>query len=137
VTARRLAAAAALALALGGCRQITNPDEILDGPWRLTVLRRSAGTAAVTRGDEFSVNFLPDGRLEVRADCNGCGGSYSVGTGRLHVNPLACTRAYCATTAPVDAEFVMLLQAAQSFSVQRDTLTIQTDHGILEFERRR
>jgi heat shock protein HslJ len=130
-------AAAALALVFGGCRHITHPDEILDGPWRLTALRRSAGTEATTRGDEFSVNFLADGRLEVRADCNNCGGSYTVGTGRLHVNPLACTRAYCATTAPVDAEFVMLLQAATSFFVQRDTLTIQTDHGMLEFARRR
>jgi heat shock protein HslJ len=129
-------AAAGLALALGGCRQITNPDELLDGPWRLKVLRRSAGTEAVTRGDEFTVEFLPDGRVNVRADCNGCGGSYEVRTGSLHVNPLACTRVYCVATAPVDSEYVMSLQAAQTFSVQWNRLTILTDHGSLEFERR-
>ena len=132
----RWAAAAGLALALGGCRQITNPDELLDGPWRLTVLKRSAGTTATTRGDEFTIEFLSDGRVNVHADCNGCGGTYEVRTGRLHLNPLACTRAYCVTTAPVDSEYVMFLQAAQTFSVQRNTLTIRTDHGSLEFERR-
>jgi heat shock protein HslJ len=136
VRARRWLAAAGLALSLGGCRQITNPDELLDGPWRLETLRRSAGTEATTRGDEFTVEFLPDGRMNVKADCNACGGTYQVRTGQLFVNPLACTRVFCNATAPVDQEYVMFLQAAQTFSVQRDTLTIRTDHGTLEFERR-
>jgi heat shock protein HslJ len=133
----RWVAAATLAAGLGGgCRQITNPDELLDGPWRLVQLTRSSGTTATTRGDEFTIEFLSDGRVNVRADCNGCGGTYEVRTGTLHVFPLACTRVYCVATAPVDSEYVMFLQAAETFSVQRDTLTIRTDHGSLEFERR-
>ena len=55
----------------------------------------------------FTLRFAEEGRLEVRADCNGCGGTYSLTGGRLSVSPLACTRAFC-PSAPFDTEYVQL-----------------------------
>lgn len=127
-----------LVLLAAGCSRLTSPSALLDGPWVLRELRPSSGLGpgGSVRGDEFTADFGADGRLSVRADCNGCGGPYEVGTGVLHVGPLACTRAYCVATAPRDALYVTLLQASESFVVQGTALTIHTEQGTLVFEQR-
>lgn len=48
---------------------------------------------------------------------------------------LACTRAYCTTSAPFDNVFVQILVAESRASIQGDTLTLRSERGVLRFRR--
>ena len=77
-----------------------------------------------------------DGRAAVRADCNRCNGLASVSGDVVTFDPaLACTRAYCATSAPFDTAFVRLLADENRASIDGSTLTLRSERGTLRFRR--
>ena len=113
---------------------VVGPSDIL-GEWRLTALRHADfSTTEVPATLRLTADFGEDDRLGVRADCNVCGGSYAFEGGAAVVGSLACTRAACAS-APLDSEFVGLLEGRSSISVDGDRLVLSSDDGALLFVR--
>ena len=72
----------------------------LAGTWNLQSIQ-PAGEAvqATPAGASYTLTFA-DGRLSTRADCNMCGGTFSLSGQTLTAGPaMACTRAACPTMA--------------------------------------
>lgn len=106
------------------------------GTWRLASLRETGQSeVAIARPDLFTVEFTAGGRIELRADCNRCTGSYTSGAGSLSVTPMACTRAYCVATAPLDGTFTMLAGDATTWTSSDRQLELAGGAGILRFQR--
>lgn len=113
---------------------VTNPSH-LGGEWRLETLRGPDGaqTPPPATGT-FTVRFEADGQVFVRADCNGCGGRYTLGGDTVTVSQLACTLILC-PNAPFDQRYLSILDGDSSFDLQGDVLTIQSARGMLQFRR--
>jgi heat shock protein HslJ len=107
----------------------------LVGPvWKLTTFEaQGAAPVSVLVPDNFTAQF-GDGRVEVRADCNRCGGGYSATESTLSVGPMACTLAAC-PNAPLDTQFAGALQAAQSYTVTGSKLVVVSERSRLTFKR--
>ena len=131
----RTAAVAAAALALGCGGTVTGPSDVTGVTWRLQSLERADASVVTSPAGNFTLRFAEESRLEVRADCNTCGGSYRLAGPILSVSPLACTRAFCVTTAPFDTEYVTVLDAATSVEQSGGTLLVCGPAGVLRFSR--
>jgi heat shock protein HslJ len=113
---------------------VVGPSDIL-GEWRLAAIRRADfSTTEVPATLRMTADFGEDDRLGIRADCNVCGGSYALEGDAAVVGPLACTRAACAS-APLDSEFVGLLEGRSSISLDGDRLVLSSADGALLFVR--
>jgi len=107
------------------------------GTWRLASLRE-AGQPEVVVGQPglFTAEFGADGRVSLVADCNRCGAGYRAGDRDLSVGLMACTRAYCVATAPLDTTYTVLVNNARTWSVSGDgRLELASDAGTLRFQR--
>ena len=107
----------------------------LEGTWTLTSIA-VAGHAKQDR--PFSAIYTLDfnqGRLSTRADCNTCGGSYSIDGSVLTAGPgLACTRAACSTMAFENA-YTGILSGDSTMAVTGSTLSLSSSRGTLKFVR--
>jgi heat shock protein HslJ len=131
---RRSAAAIAVlagALPLLSCSDpVTGPSDLEGGPWRLESME-PAGAARFVPDDpgRFTVEFRSDGKIAVVADCNGCGGGYSVNGGILTVPALACTLIACA--GPEGGQFAGLIEGMSSIQKDGNELQIASPEGKL------
>ena len=83
--------------------------------------------------DRFTVEFRADGEVGVVADCNQCGGTYSVSGGTLTVPPLACTLIAC--PGPEGSQFAGLIDGTSSIERDGDELEIESSEGTLSLSR--
>jgi heat shock protein HslJ len=111
---------------------VLGPSE-LQGEWRLQSLRRSDfSVVEIAEPARFTARFGEDGRLTLRADCNSCGGTFRLEGEAVTAGPLACTRVFCAS-APLDTQFVGILDGRSSVEVEDGRLILQSDRGSLLF----
>ncbi len=131
---RGLVAACAVALSALGCGSdtVTGPRDTVGTSWRLQSLQRTDGGVILAPTATFTLRFADEFQLEVRADCNSCGGSYVFTPAVFEVGPLACTRAFC-PTAPFDTEYVRFIEAATSVERRDDVLILRSPAGALRF----
>jgi heat shock protein HslJ len=128
-----LVVAAVLPL-LSCSNDVTSPSE-LQGAWRLRSMTITGG-AAFEPDDpgRFTIEFHPDGRIGVVADCNQCGGSFSLEDDDLTVTPMACTLVACPT--PRGEQFLSLIQGRSEVDTDGEAeLEIESDRGSLELTR--
>jgi heat shock protein HslJ len=107
----------------------------LEGTWSLSSIK-PAGAQTQNRPDgaTYTVTFT-DGRLSTRADCNVCGGVFSISGNTLVAGPgLACTRAACPTMA-FENVYTAILSGDSTTVLDRDTLTLSSSRGVLTFTR--
>jgi heat shock protein HslJ len=135
----RLAAVlGALLSIVAGCNGggASEPSGSLVGRWQLETLEGADGRpVAVPAPERFTVEFGPDGRVAIRADCNTCSGTYQADGNLLTIGPLlACTRAAC-PSAPVDQQYVAALTGTAVYDVRGDRLTIRSQAGSLQLSR--
>jgi heat shock protein HslJ len=107
----------------------------LEGTWTLASIQR-AGDAKQDRpfNSIYTLSFN-EGRLSTRADCNTCGGSFSVEGAVLTAGPnLACTRAACPTMA-FENVYTSILGGDSQIVVTGSTLTLASSRGTLQFVR--
>ena len=107
----------------------------LEGTWTLTSIA-VAGQAKQDRpfGSMYTLDFK-QGRLSTRADCNTCGGSYSIDGSVLTAGPgLACTRAACSTMEFENA-YTGILSGDSTVAVTGSTLSLSSSRGTLSFVR--
>jgi heat shock protein HslJ len=138
-TAARRTLIVALTAGLGALAcdtSVTGPDAgSLLGTWRLTALQQSPGPAVpITDPSLFTATFGADGKVNVKADCNVCNGSYTAQGQQIEIGPMACTLAYC-QSAPLDTRYTELLQSATTWSVQGVVLELRSSQGLLLYRR--
>jgi heat shock protein HslJ len=129
-----------LVLALGtllsvACDEaLTDPSNVLGDTWRLVSLQRgNDAPIAVTSPDRYTLRFGEGGQMQVRSDCNSCGGTYSLTGAALDVGPLACTKVFCGDTS-LDSAFVGALQDAAVVSERGNELVVEGGGVTLRFQ---
>ena len=125
----------------GSTATLTSPSALdltapqLPGTWNLVSIR-PAGEAeqAKPSGAAYALTLV-DGRLSTRADCNTCGGTYTLDGQTLMVAPsMACTRAACPTMA-FENIYMKLLGGESAVSLSGGTLELTSPRGVLRFTR--
>lgn len=130
-----LAAVAGAALLLASCDDVVGPSDLAGGEWQLRLLEHPAqGVFRPEDPSRFAIRFGEDGSLGITADCNVCGGSYSIEDGRLEVEGVFCTLIAC-PGAPVDQRFLEVLQGTSTLDGGENELTISSSRGRLELTR--
>lgn len=105
------------------------------GVWTLEAFELSGGRVIpVTDRGAYTLELVDDERLNVRADCNVCNGSYSLENGVLDVGLLACTLAAC-PPGSLDAGYLQALGSASRFELDGTKLRLVYDGGVLRFVR--
>jgi heat shock protein HslJ len=125
----RLAAASEAATA--GEAQITGTA------WQWVQTLYSDGRKSVpAKPENYTVRFLEDGKVNVRADCNQKGGSYSTEGSRLSIEITTSTRAAC-EEGSLEEPFVRDLMAGAVFFLKDGDLhlDLKYDAGTMIFSR--
>lgn len=109
------------------------PTEIRGITWKLERIERP-GTAPITvpNPEQFTMRFESNGNLSVRADCNTCGGRYSLDGSSLSIGDVACTLIACATPG-LDTTFTSALRNVRTATVSGGQLMITGTDFTLRF----
>ena len=134
----RVVAAALFASLCGACSGPTSPSDLQERikvVWSL-LSQQAAGQTPVAPPAGSTFRFeIADERAAITADSNRCSGAALVGAGTVTLGPaLACTRAFC-PSAPFDDAFVRMLAGESAARIDGNTLTLQSDRGVLRFQR--
>jgi len=108
------------------------------GTWRLVSLRENGhDEVRIADPGAFTAVFGDDARVQLKADCNRCAAGYTARKdGSLTVGLMACTRAFCTATAPIDTTFASLVAGAQTWSSPDDGhLELVSNTGVLRLQR--
>jgi heat shock protein HslJ len=98
-------------------------DELAGVVWRWL----PAGASEAS--DRYTLEFMPDGRLQVRADCNRGAGRYTADPdGRLTLAAIALTKTGCGAGS-LDAQFARELSEVERYRVEGGTLRLVTRGG--------
>jgi heat shock protein HslJ len=97
--------------------------------WQLTYLS-SAG--AIGDPGRYTAQFLPDGTVSIKADCNWVGGFWNAGNGALDVTVSTSTLAGCPPDS-LEQPFVQALQEATGYAVDGVSLVITGPAGDMQF----
>ena len=119
------------------CASTKDPTGLTGTRWQL--VKFQGGDDTVLRPDDrskYTIEFLEDGILAARIDCNRARGSWkSDGPNRLEFGPMAITRAMCPAGSLHD-RIVKQLPYLTSYVIKNGHLfiSLQADGGIYEFE---
>jgi heat shock protein HslJ len=85
--------------------------------------------------DRYTLQFQPDGRVSVRADCNRGSGSYTRDANRLSFGPIVLTRKHCPPGSR-DAAFLkgVIDVSGHLFAGPALVLELQYDSGTMRFD---
>ena len=102
----------------GGAGSFALTAEQLAGTWVLSALQEPGqAPQPVPDGASYTLSFDDGGRFSTRADCNTCGGRFTLSGATLTLGPnLACTRAAC-PTARFEASYTNLLSGEATVTV--------------------
>jgi heat shock protein HslJ len=114
--------------------EVTGPSDIVGGAWRLESMELNGADDFVPSDpSRFTVVFNTDGTLGVAADCNQCGGSYTLTDGNMTAGPLVCTLVACPTNR--GQEFASIIDGTSSLELEDDELEIEGTEGTLHLTR--
>lgn len=109
------------------------PSELL-ALWKLQEFSLDGGAALAVRNPaNYTVTFTADGTAYIKADCNNCSGSYSVGGSQMTFGQsMACTMAACGA-ASYDSQFLSALASTSSSEIKNGELYLTYQGGTLHF----
>ena len=109
--------------------------EVVPGVLKLQSLTRAdSTTVTISDPQQFTLEFLDNNRVAVKADCNRASGSFTVSGATLTIGPMAVTKAYCGS-ASLDGEFLSLLGGETVATVSTTSLVLASARGALRFSR--
>jgi para-nitrobenzyl esterase len=130
-------ASAAAALLLAACATTTGPVNLGGTAWQLVKFQGGDGRMlAPDDPAKYTIEFLADGAVAMRIDCNRARGSWkSPGPSQLEFGPMAVTRVQCPPGSLYD-RFAKDVSYVRSYVVRRGHLflALMADGGIYEFE---
>lgn len=86
--------------------------------------------------NKYRVEFLADGKVQIKADCNNGSATYTTSDSSITISPIAMTKAYCGA-ASQDTVFVSQLQNAAIYFFADGNLMLdqKADAGTMKFSR--
>lgn len=111
----------------GGALVFSQGTPLLGTQWVLATIDGNE----VVAGSSVTLTFGDEGQLSGNGGCNGFGGSYSLEDLSLSISEVMSTKMACADDAVTQQEstFFDRLSAADSYSIDGDTLTLVTADG--------
>jgi heat shock protein HslJ len=103
--------------------------ELTGTVWALTAIESVTGLIENPAPERFTVEFLPDGQLAARFDCNMGGGVWSADGPTLVIGQLMSTLMGCLDPSPLTMRFSQALGAAISWSITEGVLRIDSGTG--------
>lgn len=134
---RRAVLAALLLAPATGARAQAVPPELLGGSWRWVAFVSPVESLTIAEPERYTLAFLPEGRVALRADCNRGGGGVSFPEpGALRIGALALTRAFCPPPSLSD-RFARDVARAARWALRDGALDLElpADSGVLRFAR--
>jgi heat shock protein HslJ len=113
------------------------PPQVLSGTWQWEGTLMNDGTAIVPRlPSRYTLEFGPDGRAAIRADCNTGNGPFTIVGNQISLGPFALTRALC-PPGSLDTRFVKHLESVVSYLIVDGDLILELpfDSGGMRFRR--
>lgn len=111
----------------GNGSQTGNAAEALKNTaWRWESSDSATGKMTVDKPENYRIEFKPDGKIFLKADCNGGGGSYTTEENNISFARIFTTKIFCGEKS-LDNRFLRGLEAARSFRVEGDTLLIGSE----------
>jgi heat shock protein HslJ len=103
--------------------------------WQLTEAALADGTTHVPDDPAlYTIQFLPDGLLSARADCNQVGGTYEVDGDALILSEMRTTLVGC-PEGSLGGDYTAWLESVVGFELAEDALILSLeDGGTLRFE---
>lgn len=100
----------------------------------VSFLDQAIGEAPIADPQNYTIDFLPDGTLQIKADCNNAGGSYTADGSNISIALGATTRVACAPESKGD-QFLAYLSGAAKYSIANGRLQIElmADSGTMTF----
>lgn len=98
-------------------------NDLKKSVWRLESLSNSTGIVKVEKPENYRLEFTADGKLLLKADCNGGGASYTADGDKISIARIFTTKMFCGE-ASLDNRFLQSLEAANSFRIEGSYLTI-------------
>jgi heat shock protein HslJ len=109
--------------------------EVVPGVLKLQSLTHAdATTVTISDPQQFTLEFLDNNRIAVKADCNRASGAFTLNGTTLTIGPMAVTKAYCGS-ASLDSEFLSLLGGETVATVSPTSLVLSSARGALRFSR--
>jgi heat shock protein HslJ len=90
------------------------------------------GVGPINEPGRYTVQFLPDGQVSARADCNWVGGFWSAANGALDITITQTTLVGCPPDS-LEQPFVVNLDEATSYTLDGFLLTISSPNGTMSF----
>lgn len=97
--------------------------------WTLTAF---PDVGAIAEPGRYTAQFLPDGTVSVRADCNWVSGFWSGENGALDITITTSTLVGCPPDS-LEQPFVAALDAVTSYTVDGFTLVLSSPAGAMQF----
>jgi heat shock protein HslJ len=108
--------------------------ELVGTMWTWIESKDSNDNTLTANSPDYTITFLPDGKLNIQADCNRASGSYKVSGSQLQIEVGAMTLAECPPGSLSDL-FVHDLGKVVSYLYDGGdlVLTLKMDSGIMKF----
>ncbi len=112
----------------GGNQPGDSGERLKNTVWRWESADDASGKITIEKPENYQIEFKPDGKLLLKADCNGGGASYKADGGQIEVTKIFTTKMFCGE-ASLDNKFLQNLEAARTFTIEGYALTFQGKSG--------
>lgn len=102
--------------------------------WRWQSSESATGKMTVEKPENYQIEFKADGKIFLKADCNGGGGSYATEDNNISFARIFTTKIFCGEKS-FDNRFLRGLESARSFRIEGNTLSIgsEGENGTMKF----
>jgi heat shock protein HslJ len=104
--------------------------------WRWQSSESATGKTTVNKPENYQLEFMANGKIGVKADCNTGGGSYTTEDNNISFVRIFTTKMFCGEKS-LDSRFMQGLESARSFRVEGNNLLIggEGENGTMKFFR--
>lgn len=102
--------------------------------WRWQSLATPTGNTTVEKPENYQLEFMADGKIGVKADCNTGGGSYTTEDNIISFAKIFTTKMFCGEKS-FDSRFLRGLELARIYQIEGNNLSIEGtgDIGTMKF----
>jgi heat shock protein HslJ len=102
--------------------------------WRWQSSESATGKITVDKPENYQLEFKAEGKIAVKADCNGGGGSYATESNNISFMRIFTTKMFCGEKS-LDNRFLRGLESARSFRIKGNNLSIgsEGENGTMRF----
>ncbi len=102
--------------------------------WRWQSSESAMGKTTVDKPENYQIEFMADGKIGVKADCNGGGGSYTTTGANISFARIFTTKMFCGEKS-LDNRFLQGFESARTYRIEGNNLLIEgaDDNGTMKF----